>query len=201
VTAIWIYFEGDKRLRPGFAKIFSAIQDAARAQGRSFRLVGCGAKAVRDFMIGLRSHAKDFNVLLLDSEGPYSKELFDKLRDRSEWKPPKDVEIGPDRVFWMVQLMESWFLADRDALRRFYGAGFQESAIPRNPSVEEILKVDVEDGLKRATENSKRGRYDKNKVEHALKLLETVNPDLVREAAPNCARLFKYLLSYLEQQQ
>ena len=44
----------------------------------------------------------------------------------------------------MVECMEAWFLADRAALLRFYGQGFNENALPAtttNP--EQVRKVDL----------------------------------------------------------
>ena len=90
--------------------------------------------------------------------------------------------------------MESWFLADIDALKRFYDDGFQESALEGNPKVEEIQKADVLKRLKKATSGTKSGEYQKN---HAFKLLGQVDPLKVRNAAPNCERLFTVILARL----
>ena len=40
-----------------------------------------------------------------------------------------------DRVFWMVELMEAWFLADRDALASYYGAEFRRFVELRRQSL------------------------------------------------------------------
>jgi hypothetical protein len=53
----------------------------------------------------------------------------------------------------MVELMESWFLADREAVRRYYDDDdrFQGSSLPAHAQIEKIPKKDVLDGLKEAT--------------------------------------------------
>ena len=54
-------------------------------------------------------------------------------------------------MFWMVEVMESWFLADVAALKVYYGDSFQENVVRGNPEVEKILRTDVYSRLKRAT--------------------------------------------------
>ena len=91
--------------------------------------------------------------------------------------------------------MESWFLADMNSLKVYYGNGFQESALKGNPAVEQILKADVYSRLKRATRETKRGEYHKTK--HAPDLLAKIEPSRVRTAAPNCERMFRIILEKL----
>jgi hypothetical protein len=68
-------------------------------------------------------------VLLLDSEDPQEFQLR-----------KRDLEgCDPDSIFWMVQIMESWFLADVEALKTVF-KGLSEAAIRGNPNVEEIPK-------------------------------------------------------------
>ncbi len=68
----------------------------------------------------------------------------------------------------MAQCMESWFLADRQMLADFFGQSFRENALPRNPAIESIPKVDVYQGLDRAA------GYHRGK--HSFALLERLNP-------------------------
>ena len=95
----------------------------------------------------------------------------------------------------MVQLLEAWFLADQDALERFYGDGFRRSALRQNPEVEHIPKADVLESLNDATRETQKGRY--HKTRDAPKILEALDRTRVRAAAPNCDRLFHDLLSKL----
>ncbi len=96
----------------------------------------------------------------------------------------------------MVEMMEAWFHADPAALAKFYGARFQKSALKGDPkNVEKIPKKDVEKGLKAATARTAMGSY--HKTWHGPKILEVIDPQLVRHAAPNCDRLFQAILSHL----
>lgn len=93
-------------------------------------------------------------------------------------------------------MMEAWFHADRDSLAAFYGEGFKRNALRANPNVEKIPKKDLEDGLRAATRNTRKGDYYDNKTSHGPKLLARINPGLVQNAAPNC-RKFQAILARL----
>ena len=64
-----------------------------------------------------------------------------------------------------------------------------------SPNVEEITKQDLIDGRRAATKDTTKGKYHKTK--HAPALLQSIKPALVRNAAPNCERLFKVVLDRL----
>ncbi|MGA9380361.1 MAG: DUF4276 family protein, partial [Phormidium sp.] len=93
--------------------------------------------------------------------------------------------------YLMVHTMEAWFIADIDALRDYYGQGFQESAIPKPANVEEIDKDRLASALKKATRNTLKKEY--HKTRHASQLLEKLDVTKVRKASPNCDRLFTTL--------
>jgi hypothetical protein len=102
---IRIYFEGDKSLKPGFDAFFRQIGERADARQCKLRIVATGGTPERDFGIAMRKHPAAWNILLRDSEGP-----LDPSRP-----PPK-----ADSIFWMVEMMESWFHADKGALAAYY---------------------------------------------------------------------------------
>jgi hypothetical protein len=140
-------------------------------------LIAGKARAEEDFRTAQKEQRQDvLNVLLRDSEG-----LNFAVRDS---------------VFWMVQIMEAWFLADPEALERFYGKGFRRDALKPNPKVEEIPKDDVLESIKQATRETKKARY--HKTQHAPRILELVDPAKVRAAAPNCDRLFRELQAKID---
>jgi hypothetical protein len=94
----------------------------------------------------------------------------------------------------MVQIMESWFIADRQALVGFYKDCFYEGALPGSAeNVEVIPKADVLKGLDSATRDSKKGKYSRNKRQHAQELLARINPARVQHSSAECARLFHCL--------
>jgi len=195
VTELRIYIEGDPRLRPGMSQFLSEIWGAARKRRCKIRPVLCGANAVSDFCLALQEHRDAWNILLLDSEGPVDGGLLDQLRNSSGWQPPVGQENLEDKVFWMVQLMEAWFLADVDTLNKYYGQGFLGNALLGNPRVEDIPKDDVLARLKQATRHTKKGAY--HKTRHAPEILTQLNPDRVKQASPNCKRLFDKVLARL----
>jgi hypothetical protein len=83
----------------------------------------------------------------------------------------------------MVQIMESWFLADRDTLKAFFGQGFKENALPAaNNAIEGIAKPQVYNALAQATSNCKiKSIYGKG--EHSFKLLTKIDPVKVTQAS------------------
>ncbi len=94
-------------------------------------------------------------------------------------------------------MMESWFHADKEALQEFYGQGFKKKALKSNPKVESIPKKDIERGFQNATRDTKKGGYFDNKTTHGPRLLQLINPQLVRDSAPNCDKLFVAILEKL----
>ena len=171
VSEIRIYFEGHKELRRGFHAFLAEVIEGARSHRCRVQLVACKARAHHFREVANSQHPLAWNVLLIDSEGP----------------PPNQV---PD-TFYMVQIMESWFLADVDCLKRFYGEDFRTSSLPGNPHVEAITKRDVLNALKHATKETPKGEY--HKTVHAPDLLGGLDTSRVRAAAPNCDRLFRLL--------
>lgn len=84
----------------------------------------------------------------------------------------------------MTQIMESWFLADRDAIKTFFGQGFRENDLPpMNNAVESTAKQQIYSTLARATRDCKtKSAYGKG--EHSFKLLTKIDPAKVMQASP-----------------
>ena len=97
----------------------------------------------------------------------------------------------------MVQLMEAWFLADPEALATFYGAGFRANALPGNACVEAIAKDDVLRAIANAIRDTNKPRY--HKIHHAAAILERLDVERVRRAAPHCERFFSFLETQLSE--
>jgi hypothetical protein len=146
----------------------------------------------RDFQIAIKTNPDAWNILLKDSEGPDSGDLSASLCKQNEWS-----QSHAQSIFWMVEMMESWFHADKEALQQFYGSGFKKNALKANPNVERISKKDLKDGLSAATKSTSKGDYYDNKTSHGPKLLASINPGLVQEAAPHCQKLFQAVLAKL----
>ena len=190
MTEIRIYFEGDKALKPGFHAFFNEIFERAKGRRCNVNLIATDGTPIRDFNIATRKHLDAWNILLLDSDGPDGDERIASLIAEQGW-----TKTYKHSIFWMVEAMESWFHADKDALQRFYGDGFHKKAMKSNQNVEEISKRDLLDGIKAATKNTTKGAYHKTK--HAPDLLAVIEPNRVRAAAPNCERIFQMVLARL----
>jgi hypothetical protein len=170
---IRVYFEGHKDLRIDFERFFSEL-------GSDVKFIAAKS-GVSDFRKAARSHPKAWNILLKDSEKPLSQNSLKQHGLNSK---------HAKSVFWMVELMEAWFLADPEAVALYYDdEKFSKKAIGKPQDVETIPKAEVIDRLKRATRQTTKGQY--NKVTHAPKLLEKLRPALVKERAVNCRRLFE----------
>lgn len=192
VREIRIYYEGDRLLKSGFDKFFEPLKQKARDSRCGFRLISGGGNPARDFADAVATHAGAWNILLKDSEGPAAASAASSLCKQQGLDQSHAASI-----FWMVEMMESWFHADKEALAKFYGDGFNRNALKANPKVEQIPKKDLEDGLRAATTGTQKRAY--HKTAHGPALLALINRDRVRQAAPNCDRLFQAVLDKLPQ--
>jgi len=183
-----------KLWRQALPNSFRQLRDTAKERRCKFSLISgkSGSEACQDFATALKTHKNAWNILLKDSEAPDHGKLSSSLCEEQAWD-----KSHSDSIFWMVQMMESWLHADKEALEKFYGAGFRKNALKRNPKVEEISKADLTDGLATATKECSRGNYFENKRSHGPRLLASINPGKVQQAAPNCKRLFETVLNRL----
>ena len=165
VTEIQIFFEGDKTLLKGFNAFLKPVIDSARQRRIRFQLVSGGsiAETIKDFLDAIQDNPDAFNILLVDSDGPDNGNLIASVRARSTWDNQTGASIQDNQIHFMVEVMESWLLADKNALANYYGNGFQTNRLPQNPSVEEIPKADVISGLESATSSTPKGKYDKTR--------------------------------------
>ena len=129
-------------------------------------------------------------LLLVDSEGSLAAghTVCRHLGARDGWVRPDGV--GDDQAFLMVQVMETWFLADRGALHAYFGDGFRENAIRAWPDLEGVPKATVFEALERAT-GSCRQSYAKGRV--SFELLARIDPARVEAACPHARALLDRL--------
>ena len=125
-------------------------------------------------------------LLLVDSEEALAAghSVWQHLHERDHWNRPRDAR--DDQMFLMVQVMETWLLADRAALGQYFGAPFRPNAIPQWPALEDVSKQDVLGALARATAGCARP-YDKGAV--SFELLAMIDPALVEATCPRAAAL------------
>lgn len=139
-------------------------------------------------MRAIKDHADARVLLLVDSEREVTSEPRQHLAAGDGWDL---TTVADNQCHLMAQVMESWFLADPAALARFYGQNFGAGQIPKRKNVEEVPKDDVMSALDRASRTTQRGPY--HKIHHGAPILESIDPQLVRNRAPHCKRLFETL--------
>ena len=163
-------------------------------------VVACGSRgqAYERFCTAIVQQADDFVVLLVDGEGPVDATPWVHLKQSDEWEQPDGATDLNAHL--MVQVMESWFLADRDCLARYFGNGFRANALPApQRDVEHIAKTDLDKALRESTRRSHKGRYAKGRdsfallgrldaarvisaSSHARRLVETISGEMGRAA-------------------
>lgn len=158
------------------------------------RIVACGSRrdAFDSFCTAIASGEEA--ILLVDSEDtviaqnqqgqPDSWQPWTHLKARTGDGWDKPAGAADTQCHLMVQIMESWFLADRDTLKIFFGQGFKENALPAaSNAIESIAKPQVYNALAQATSNCKtKAAYGKG--EHSFKLLTKIDPAKVTLASP-----------------
>ena len=86
--------------------------------------------------------------------------------------------------------METWFLADREALHNFFGPSFNENHLRQWPNLEEVHRNTVYNALEQATSNCQK-QYRKGRV--SFQLLGEINPEHVAAACPHADQMLQYL--------
>lgn len=194
VDKLFVEGGGDsKALRTRCREGFSKLLQRAGCRGRMPRIVACGSRgnAFEHFQAELYEGGTT-PTLLVDAEGPVDvDDPWDHVRSREGdgWTTPPDATA--EQLHLMVQLMESWLLADRDSLVEFFGSGFNSNALPGREDIERIPKADVASALGAATRKTRKGSYDKGR--HSFELLARVDPGQLERASPWARRFLDHM--------
>jgi hypothetical protein len=196
-VSVKVYVEGGgdqegtiTKCRQGFVDYCAKVSPKMRRP----KIIPCGGRGQTfdKFKFAIQcGKADDLCVLLVDSEGSVgTKTPLDYLTFREKWGFPP---LQNHRVFLMVQAMEAWFLADREALLEFYDGGFLADSLPgSSTSIEAVPKDDLEPKLKHASGSTKtKGEY--HKVKHGFELLGKIDPAKVENASPHAASFHRFL--------
>jgi hypothetical protein len=198
VKEIRIYVEGGgdanskARLRIAFSRFLGHLHDAAREKRIRWSVIACGSRSdtFTNFRIDLPKFPDALMLLLVDSEGPLAGRPAEHV-SRTDGAARDLAGVPDEQIHLMVEAMEAWIAADPTALSRYYGQGFQASALPRHRNIETVPKQQLFAALDAATRGTQKGRY--HKIHHAPELLERVATSVVRKRAPHCDRFFAAL--------
>jgi len=178
------------RCREGFRKLI----EKCHFQGRMPKINACGGrgKAFDMFQIA-HTNREGYPILLVDSEDPVlgsdvtpdSSIGWDHLLIRDQWARP--IEANNNQAQMMTTCMESWIMADHEALKKFYGSRLHNSALLPVHDLERRLRHDVQERLIHASADCGNGKGYK-KGEHSFKLLASLNPDVLGCYLPHFQR-------------
>ncbi len=147
-------------------------------------------KAFQNFCDALVKNTDETIVLLVDAERPVRKGVWAHLGTAPDgWQKPNTAKEAQAHL--MVQCMEAWFVADKEALSKYYGRGFRVNSLPQRQKVEDIPKAALVPALKRSSKATIKGEY--HKTAHGFSLLAVISPAKVAEKSPHARRLFHTL--------
>lgn len=161
------------------------------------RLPRCGSRqsAYDDFKTALANAQPDeYPILLVDSEALVTCTPWEHLQVRDGWAKPTDADN--DQAQMMVQCMETWCVADRNALIRFFGQKFNANALPPDTKLEIRSKDDILQALVSATRSCGNNRkYEKGK--RSFELVGELDAQTLRNRLPHFNRLCTLIESKL----
>lgn len=188
-----IYAEGggsksvDIELRKGFKRLW----ERCGFEGRLPRMFPSGGRdsAYQDFKNHVSvANDQEFVGLLVDSEDTVTniERPWDHLGHRDQWAKPDGV--SDEQAMLMTTCMETWIVADRDALRNRYARrGLNENSLPPLQNLEARSRNDVQSQLERATNR----QYQKG--EESFKVLGELNPGTLEQYLPSFRRARRIL--------
>lgn len=197
MVRVKIYAEGGgegELLDTLFRQAWTRFFHAAGLAGRMPRVVrGKGRARTFDLFRTAMTNRRpnELPLLLLDSEDAIQdgRTVWQHLASRDKWERPDGAT--DDQAFLMVQVMETWFLADLTLLRSYFGAALRETPLCAWPKLEDVPKATVFDALQKATAGCGKKKYAKGKV--SFELLERLNPHEVADACPHAKTFLDYL--------
>ncbi|MCI0662160.1 MAG: DUF4276 family protein [Acidobacteria bacterium] len=199
-----IYVEGggdskeqQARCREGFQKL---IAKAGFPRPRSPAIVACGSRrdAYDRFKIAVSGKDNDYAILLVDSEEPVenpnenidSDSVWKHLKICDGWQCPTGA--ANDQAQLMVTCMETWIMADHQAIKNFFGQHLQINALYPAQDLEARSRHEVQDRLHHATRNCGRDRvYAKGKK--SFQIMGELNPETLKRHLPHFRRFITTL--------
>ena len=176
MNQISIYFEGDELLTEGLREFLSIEITLARAHKVRVKLIASGARAERYSLAGKKLQPKATHFVLKDAEVPIK-------------------GAAPKNTFYWIQVMESWFLADPNAIQKALGSCVNTSKVPKWNSIESVPKADVLHKISSLTKPCGTGKhYDHaHPPRLASRILRHLDREAVQGKSPECKRFLTTL--------
>lgn len=172
---------------------FGAFFAAAGLLGKRPAVVPCGGRtsAFSAFETAVAGNtANERPLLLVDSEAPLNagRTPAEHLKQRDDWDKP--AAVADDQIHLMVQLMETWFVADRELLEKYFGQMYIARHLAAWPALEAVPKATILSALGAATARCPK-QYAKGA--RSFDILAQIDPSKVEAACPYARRLLQYL--------
>ncbi|HCC37690.1 MAG TPA: hypothetical protein DEQ14_08775 [Treponema sp.] len=216
-----LFVEGggdSKSLHTECRKAFSTFLEKAGLKDCMPRIVACGSRnnAFDDYCTAIENG--ESAVLLVDSEAPVIIDpnmSEEEKTDIKKWKPwyhlkkhknqagyPTDNWNAPKNAkdtdcHLMVEVMETWFLADVEAIKKYYANKFTENSLLKRPDIEKVSKKEIISSLCDATKNTEKGSYSKGR--HSFDILALIDPEKVKNRSPWAKRFIELLTEKMKQ--
>lgn len=183
--------DADIRCREGFRKLLENCGYAA--QRRMPRLIACGGRgaAYDAFKVAHASNSAGiFVALWVDSEEPLNdlEAAWQHLLARDRWQQPNGA--ADEQVFFMTTCMETWFVADRAALRRHFKKDFQEADLPPLQNLEHRPRDGIQVPLMHASRECSNA-YSRGA--RSFELLGRLSPTTLAQHLPSFVRVRRIL--------
>jgi hypothetical protein len=199
---IAIYFEGGgtsaetkAALRLGMSAFLKPLVQLARERRYRWSITSCGSRnqTVKAFLDALEQEPDKWNLLVVDSESLVQSTPREHLVQHDKWNL---ASVEEDQVHLMAQCMETWLVADPEALAEYYKQEFNANALPKRTNLEEEPKDDIYAALEAATRQTRKGKY--GKIKDGSELLKRVNCSKTRTRCAHCDRLFTVLTAKIQ---
>lgn len=179
-----LYVEGGGVRNPSLAsecrRAFSKLFEAAGVPHRP-RVIACGGrKRAYDQFRDAHDAGEVEAWLLVDSEEPVSASspwTHVKERKGDGWERPPDAT--DEQLHFMHVCMETWLVADPDALAKVLGSKLDKSKLPPIASLERSNKQKLYDALSAAAKPTPSGDYGKGS--HSFRVLAELAPAKLRQ--------------------